>query len=182
MALIGMSLIAVSCSPSTGPSVEFKQAATTDAIKSSESPNGVLAVADAELTSLSLDPKLGFIPARGEDPVAMENGGRVPLGDDKIAEVFIAPYPPEWNTDLHLYLLDKDDFKPVEGVDVDLNYEMVWMDHGIDSQIGTKVDDGHYLLPLSFLMYGDWQVDVRMDFGDEGKKHLQFVVKFDPQG
>ena len=112
--------------------------------------------------------------------VALENGGRVPLGEDKLAEVFLSPYPPDWNTDLHLFLLDNTEFKPIQKVDVDLEYDMVWMDHGIDAQIGTKLDEGHYLLPLSFLMYGDWNVDVRLDFLDEGKKHLQFIVKFLP--
>ena len=99
----------------------------------------------------------------------MENGGRVPLGEDKIAEVFLAPYPPDWQTDLNLFLLNREDFHPVTDVKVDLEYEMVYMDHGIDAQIGTRVADGHYVLPLSFLMYGDWMVDVTAQL-PEGKK------------
>lgn len=109
----------------------------------------------------------------------MENGGRVPLGEDKIAEVFLAPYPPDWQTDLNLFLLNREDFHPVTDVKVDLEYEMVYMDHGIDAQIGTGVADGHYVLPLSFLMYGDWMVDVTVQL-PEGKKHLRFIVKFFP--
>ena len=50
----------------------------------------------------------------------------------------------------------------------------------IDAQTGTRIADGRYLMPLSFLMYGDWQVDVRLDFAGAGKKHLRFVVKFFP--
>ncbi len=109
----------------------------------------------------------------------MENGGRVPVSDDFVAEVFVSPYPPDWNTDLHLFLLHKTDFEPVKDADVDLDYEMVWMDHGVDTQVGRKVGDGHYLLPLSFLMYGDWNIDVRMNFADQGRKHLRLVMKFD---
>ena len=109
----------------------------------------------------------------------MDNGGRVPLSEDKIAEVFLAPYPPDWQTDLHLFLLGAEDYQPVTDVEVDLKYEMVYMDHGIDAQVGTKLTDGHYVLPLSFLMYGDWLVDVTVEF-PEGKKHLRFIVKFLP--
>jgi hypothetical protein len=109
----------------------------------------------------------------------MENGGRVALGEDKIAEIFLAPYPPDWNTDLNLFLLEKETFQPVTDVDVDLEYEMVYMDHGIDAQVGTKVADGHYVLPVAFLMYGDWSVDVTVQL-PEGRKHLRFIVKFLP--
>tara|TARA_B100001971_G_scaffold207974_1_gene229002 strand:+ start:675 stop:1097 length:423 start_codon:yes stop_codon:yes gene_type:complete len=125
------------------------------------------------------DAHLGFVNSDGE-AIALENGDRVPLGDDTVAEIFLSPYPPDWNTDLHLFPLTKDYFKPVADVDVDLEYDMVYMDHGIDTQSGTKIADGRYLMPLSFLVYGDWQVDVRMESAMTGEKDLQFVVKFLP--
>jgi hypothetical protein len=152
------------CDAEAGPAVEFRSA-----------PEGALYATDGDAQS-----KLGYVPADGEDPYAMANGGRVPLGEDRIAEVFLSPYPPDWNTDLHLYLLDKDTFEPLTNVDVDLEYDMVWMNHGIDPRSGTKVGEGHYLLPLSFLMYGDWNVDIRLAFRDEAASDLQVIVKFDP--
>ncbi len=158
------SLAMLGCDAEAGPAVEFRSA-----------PEGALYATDGDAQS-----KLGYVPADGEDPYAMANGGRVPLGEDRIAEVFLSPYPPDWNTDLHLYLLDKDTFEPLTNVDVDLEYDMVWMNHGIDPRSGTKVGEGHYLLPLSFLMYGDWNVDIRLAFRDEAASDLQVIVKFDP--
>jgi hypothetical protein len=159
------------CGAATGPGVDFKLAA----VEAGETVSATASSAGNEKEPVS--PRLGFV--QKGDATAMENGGRVPLGEDKIAEVFLAPYPPDWNTDLNLFLLDKETFQPVTGVDVELEYEMVYMDHGIDALIGTKVADGHYVLPLSFLMYGDWSVDVTMEL-PEGKKHLRFIVKFFP--
>ena len=163
----------VACGSASGLSIEITPVPTNTAIVSEGTADSLVP------TEIPIPPKLGFISARGEDPVAMENGGRVPVSDDMVAEIFVSPYPPDWNTDLHLFLLRKSDFEPVKDVNVDLDYEMVWMDHGVDTQIGSKVADGHYLLPLSFLMYGDWNIDVRMNFADQGRKHLRLVMKFD---
>ena len=161
----------LACGAATGPGVEFKpavgEAGETVSVKATPGEN------EAE----PLSPRLGFVQRGGV--TAMKNGGRVPLSEDKIAEVFLAPYPPDWQTDLNLFLLDKETYQPVTDVEVDLEYEMVYMDHGIDGLPGTKVADGHYVLPLSFLMYGDWSVDVTLQL-PEGKKHLRFIVKFFP--
>jgi hypothetical protein len=160
-------LTTIACDATTGPSIEFVTAAAADSAISS--------IEESELASA----RLGFVDDDG-NAVAMENGARVPIGQDKVAEIFLSPYPPDWNTDLHLFLLDSSDFEPVQEVEVDLEYDMVWMDHGIDAQPGVKLEEGHYMMPLAFLMYGDWTVDVRLDFPEEGVKGLQFVVKFVP--
>lgn len=172
MAVLTVSLLfLVECSVNTGPSVEFKAAVSEDG-------NGLASTTSTTSGEVKpFSPRLGFV--QGREVMAIENGGRVPLGEDKTAEVFLAPYPPDWQTDLHLFLLDNENYEPVTDVDVDLTYDMVFMDHGIDAQIGTKVAEGHYILPLSFLMYGDWSVDVTLQL-PEGKKHLRFIVKFYP--
>tara|TARA_B100000315_G_scaffold220245_1_gene222744 strand:+ start:208 stop:759 length:552 start_codon:yes stop_codon:yes gene_type:complete len=159
------------CGAGAGSGVEFKPAAVE--ARETDSVTAGPLVGEAEPVSS----RLGFVQ-KGE-ATAMENGGRVALGEDKIAEIFLAPYPPDWNTDLNLFLLEKETFQPVTDVDVDLEYEMVYMDHGIDAQVGTKVADGHYVLPVAFLMYGDWSVDVTVQL-PEGRKHLRFIVKFLP--
>jgi|SaaInl7_135m_RNA_FD_contig_31_496912_length_1449_multi_9_in_0_out_0_2 hypothetical protein len=120
---------------------------------------------------------LGFVD--GDRVLKVENGGRVPVGEDKVVEVYLSPDPPDWRTDLHLFLLDKVTFEPVEDLDVVLDYDMIYMAHGILSSPGSKVADGHYLIPLDFLMYGDWNVEVRLDL-PEGPERLKFVVKFLP--
>ena len=161
---LGIALLtALACEAEAGPSVEF-----------------AFTPSEGQTAEFAAEALLGFVSAKGADPLAIENGGRVSVGDDKVVEVFLSPYPPEWNTDLHLFLLSKDDFEPVENVEVDLDYDMVFMNHGIDALSGKKIDDGHYLLPLSFVMYGDWSVDVRMDFAGEAQTDLQFIVKFKP--
>ncbi len=161
---LGIALLtALACEVEAGPSVEFD-------FTPSEGQTAVFAE----------QALLGFVAENDTDPLAIENGGRVPLGNNRIAEVFLSPYPPDWNTDLHLFILDKTDFEPVQRVEVDLDYDMIFMNHGLDGLSGMKVDDGHYLLPLSFVMYGDWSVDVRMDFAESEQTDLQFVVKFKP--
>lgn len=166
-----MILTLLGCTAVASSGVEFKPAAGADT-----APAGVPTTL-SENPADRLSPRLGFVQ-EGE-ATAMENGGRVALGKDKIAEVFLVPYPPDWQTDLNLFLLDGTTYQPISDVDVDLKYDMVYMDHGIDTQTGTKVKEGHYVLPLSFLMYGDWSVDVTVAM-PEGKKHLRFVVKFFP--
>ena len=161
----------LACGAATGPGVEFKPA-----VVGAGGAGSVKAIPSGNEAG-PLSPRLGFVQ-KGE-ATALENGGRVPLDEERIAEVFLAPYPPDWQTDLNLFLLDKETYQPVTDVEVDLKYEMVYMDHGIDAQTGTKVADGHYVLPLSFLMYGDWSVDVTLQL-PEGKKHLRFIVKFFP--
>lgn len=157
-------ILATACSPTSGASVEFVI----------PTPTGSDSVA-ARFTDT--DPQLGFV--QGEQAIALLNGGRLPLGDDKIAEVFLAPYPPDWQTDLHLFLMTTDSFDPITDVEVDLEYDMTFMNHGIAAQVGTKMGEGHYILPLSFLMYGDWNVDTRINF-PEGEQALRFIVKFNP--
>lgn len=173
-------LVIMGCGVSTtGPSIDFKPAAAVETDESADA-NQVVSVSDSaavEDTVESLSPRLGYI--RNREAIALDNGGRVPLGEDKVAEVFLSPYPPQWQTDLHLFLMNKETFDPITEVDVDLEYEMVYMDHGIDALKGTKIADGHYILPLSFLMYGDWNVDTRILL-PEGKMHLEFIVKFYP--
>ena len=168
-------LFLMGCSIETGPSVDFKPAESQpgqqEGLVSATDPIGV--------DSPKISPRLGFIQDR--EAIAMENGGRVALGEDKVVEVFLSPYPPDWQTDLHLFLMDKETFEPITDVDVDLTYDMVFMDHGIDTQVGIKLEDGHYVLPLSFLMYGDWNVDTTVQL-PEGKKHLRFIVKFQIAG
>ncbi|MDP6715049.1 MAG: hypothetical protein QF368_10530 [SAR202 cluster bacterium] len=159
LSIMALLLTAFACDATTGPSIEFVTGAAADSAISS--------IAESELASA----RLGFVDDDG-NAVAMENGARVPIGQDKVAEIFLSPYPPDWNTDLHLFLLDSSDFEPVQEVEVDLEYDMVWMDHGIDAQPGVKLEDGHYMMPLAFLMYGDWTVDVRLDFPGEGVKGL----------
>ncbi|MFQ5872877.1 MAG: hypothetical protein ACE5JL_03625 [Dehalococcoidia bacterium] len=166
-----LSLLLLGCGVDTGPSVEFLPAAQEDG---GTIPAKVNATGNEAKPP---SPRLGFV--QGREATAMENGGRVPLGEDKVAEIFLSPYPPDWQTDLHLFLLDSVNYEPITDVDVDLIYDMVFMDHGIDAQIGTKVADGHFVLPLAFLMYGDWSVDVTLSL-PEGKKHLRFIVKFYP--
>ncbi len=169
-------LLALGCNSTGGPSIELRPEAPSNTVSAN---SGADADGTGAAGTIESSAQLGFVGANGQ-AIALENGGRVPLGEDTVAEVFLSPYPPDWNTDLHLFLLSKDDFTPVTNVDVDLKYDMVFMDHGIDSQTGVKIAEGRYLMPLSFLMYGDWQVDVRMDSAATGKKHPQFVVKFLP--
>ncbi len=172
--LLLLTLVLTACTGATGPSVEFKPASELS------QENATIEVEDPALDGLDrAEPGssyLGFVYTKGE-AVEMSNGGRVPLGEDKVMEVFLSPYPPDWQTDLHLFLLDKETFQSVEDVDVELVYDMVFMNHGIDAARGTKIGNGHYVLPLTFLMYGDWQVDTTVLL-PEGEKHLRFIVKF----
>ncbi len=171
MLMLSTTLVLIGCGAGTGPSVEFKSATP----QSQQNVSVEVSPIGEDIDPISA--QLGFV--QNGEAVAIRNGGRVPLSEDKTAEVFLAPYPPDWQTDLLLFLLNNEDYQPVTDVEVDLIYDMVFMDHGIDAQIGQKLGDGHYVLPLAFLMYGDWSVDVTVQL-PKGKKHLLFIVKFFP--
>ena len=191
-AALAVALAVSSCGVETGDGTEFveKDAAFGDATDpDAEEEVSVLGGALEEVREAEIvdsEPRendarffrgLGFV--EGEQMLKIDNGSRVPVGEDKLVEVFLSPNPPDWRTDLHLFLLDKETFEPIEDLDVLLDYDMIFMNHGTLSSLGSKVADGHYLIPLDFLMYGDWNVEVRLDL-PEGMERLKFVVKFLP--
>jgi hypothetical protein len=92
--------------------------------------------------------------------VPIANGASVPIVDDIVAEVFVSPYPPGIRADLDLYLLHGRDGEPITDAKVELISEMVFMDHGSYALSGKSVGEGHYVMPLNFLMYGEWVMEI----------------------
>lgn len=98
--------------------------------------------------------------------VPASNGTTVSVVDDIAAEIFVSPYPPGLRTDLDLYLLQGIDGTPVTDATVELVSDMVFMDHGSFALPGKSIGEGHYVLPLNFLMYGEWHVEFNIVTAD----------------
>lgn len=91
----------------------------------------------------------------------------MPLGDGEVMEVFLVPYPPEVETELHLFLMKEGTYEPVTNVIVHMVYEMVDMDHGdAGKQFGRQVREGEYAFNLRFLMYGSYTVSATISWPD----------------
>lgn len=90
-----------------------------------------------------------------ERTIPLRNGAKVFLGDDLAVEVFVDPYPPTTlRASLDLYLTRAG--VPVTAAEVAIDYEMLYMGHGLLKAQGKNLRDGHYLASLEYLMYGAW--------------------------
>lgn len=97
-----------------------------------------------------------------EDGVSrpLGNGGRMAIQGGGTMEVFIAPYPPSPESELHLYFTRGPTDEPVTDATVALRAEMQFMDHGVITVSAEPREPGHYVGPLPLGMYGEWLVDV----------------------
>ena len=122
-----------------------------------------------------VSPALGILPGDGSIRW-MENGGRVPLGDGEAMEVFLVPYPPEVQTELHLFVMKEGSYEPVTNVIVPMEYQMVDMDHGDSGkQFGRQVRAGEYVFNLLFFMDGSYTVSVTISWPDRQQLKQQNI-------
>ncbi len=110
---------------------------------------------------------------------ALENGGSVTLADGVVAEVFLTPFPAGRRTNLYFYLIQDGGDLTMGNPKVEAEYSMTQMGHGTYKQAGLKLQDGRYLLPLNFLMSGEWAIDLRLGWTDR-TSHLRLVTTVAP--
>ncbi|MBI2304362.1 MAG: hypothetical protein HYU86_06405 [Chloroflexi bacterium] len=113
-------------------------------------------------------PVLGVETKDGVIPI--QNGQRLAIEDGLFAEVFVVPFPPSPQTDVHLFLLRGE--TAVEDAKILITYDMTDMDHGtLDRVLAREVESGHYAAPLDMLMWGDWVAEAAI-------RHREFDANF----
>ncbi len=100
---------------------------------------------------------------QGEQPRPITNGQAIAVGEVTV-EVFVAPYPPQREGSIDIYVRDRATGKPVEGNAVRIAFDM-YMPHG---NIGADVlptGGGHFLVPYKLVMPGEWRADIAITRG-----------------
>ena len=92
-------------------------------------------------------------------PAPYASGDNLPIAGDLEAQISIAPGAARFDRELTLRLLHSDD-ESVAGAAVVAAGHMRYMDHGAFRQAASPSDNGEYVLPLSFAMRGEWQIDL----------------------
>lgn len=107
----------------------------------------------------------------------LNNGAAVPMTKEISAEIYIAPYPPRFASRIDLYLFEPRSGRPITNAEVVINYEMLYMDHGLYKLNTFDNGNGHYQASLDFDMDGEWVVDVYAGGGEQsGSVRLEIVV------
>lgn len=113
-------------------------------------------------------------------PIWIGNGDAIPVSKSLTAEMYFAPYPPAPDGVLDILLRDPRDDAPITGARVELSGEMQYMDHGVLRSIGTEgsgqgASNGHYLVPVSLIMFGEWVMKVKVS-RDEWREQFEVLV------
>lgn len=94
---IGIAILWLSlgCSPVGGPSLELlpglpSETAFAEGVNAPTGADRSTEVSENQ-TAEPVPASLGFIDEAG-NAVVLENGGRVPLGEDRVAEIFLSPF------------------------------------------------------------------------------------------
>jgi hypothetical protein len=95
--------------------------------------------------------------------VPLPNGDTITAGDLDVT-VSVSPYPPGRQANLDLGIMRNG--VPVSGANVTLEYDMKVMEHGALRLLALPGGAGHYLMPLEFIMAGDFQLKVLVDAKD----------------
>lgn len=93
----------------------------------------------------------------------LPNGDSITVGD-LVVTVTISPYPPGRQANLDLGIMQAG--VPVSGANVTLEYDMRVMEHGALRLLALPGGAGHYLMPLDFIMAGEFQLKVVVDTAD----------------
>lgn len=91
----------------------------------------------------------------------LENGGSVALADGVLAQITLTPYPAQRRTELRLSLVQEGGDREIGNIEVRAEgYYMTHMDDEIYTAPGVEVEPGSYLVPLDFVMRGDWAINL----------------------
>lgn len=152
---------------------ELPQDATTDgSAPDTEEGDGPYVAEDSidsedKRISVTLDGKTTYV----------KNGGRIILGDGRVVEVFVDPYPPStlraW---LDLYLTQ--DGEPIEDASIRIEYDMLAMVHGPFTAVAENVGGGHYLFTLDYIMFGPWDQALTISLGLDRIKFPLVLVAY----
>lgn len=113
-------------------------------------------------------------------PVWIGNGDAIAVSKSLTAEVFFAPYPPAPDGVMDILLLDPANGSPITDARVELSGEMQYMDHGVLRSVGAEgsgqsASEGHYLVPVSLIMFGEWVMTVKVS-RDDWREQFELLV------
>lgn len=126
------------------------------------SPSGAAPVIPAS-TSLQNDASDNLRLVIGGIPRTFANGDQVPLSSDVVAKINVERGDERYSRRVDLYLYHQFSSIPADDVTVQVEGEMLYMDHGTFRSIPIQADGGHYILSLPFVMPGEWQVNLRIN-------------------
>lgn len=102
------------------------------------------------------------------------NGSDVSVSGGLLATLTLSPGEDRYSRQLDVYLHDAQPSpRAIDGATVQATGRMRYMDHGTFRQMAVVAGDGHYFLPLTFPMPGEWEVELQLDGPrDHGKLTL----------
>ncbi len=96
------------------------------------------------------------------------SGDSIAVSGDVMAKVIVERGEERYSRVIDLYLYHLATSKPLDDFNVQLTGSMRYMDHGTFRSVPLQSDRGHYILPLAFVMPGEWEVD--LDIQVSGKR------------
>jgi hypothetical protein len=92
------------------------------------------------------------------DPLSIQNGDSIAVGDDLVLAVTVNPYPPT-QFDIEVdFALSTPDGTPIADADLTVVWDMLIMGHGPFQTEFENVGDGHYRAGLDLFMFGPWDL------------------------
>jgi hypothetical protein len=99
---------------------------------------------------------------QNDELVPFKNGATLRVGDLDVA-VSVSPYPPPRTANIDFGL--SRDGRPIEDANVTLSYDMRTMEHGPFTLLAIPSGPGHYVVPVTFEMDGEFYLNVAFDDG-----------------
>jgi hypothetical protein len=90
------------------------------------------------------------------------NGDEIPVVGDVMAQLTFTPGDERYGRDLDLHLYQLGNSMPIDDATVQVTGRMRYMDHGTFRQTALYLEEGHYLLPLQFIMPGEWGLELEI--------------------
>jgi hypothetical protein len=94
----------------------------------------------------------------------VKNGGQVVLGNGRVIELFVDPWPPSTlRAYLDIYL--EENGEPLEDASIGIEYDMLAMVHGPFFGSSDNIGAGHYVVTMDYIMFGPWDQAVTIRIG-----------------
>jgi hypothetical protein len=114
----------------------------------------------------------------GGIPRPFSSGSTIPIAGEIMARVVVSmPGDQRYARTIDLFLYRQNDSAPIDDARIDATAHMIYMDHGTFHPPVIHTDGGHYVLPVPFVMAGEWQLDMDIGAaGEQGMVQLAFTI------
>jgi hypothetical protein len=112
----------------------------------------------------------------GGMPRSFTSGSEVPVAGEVLARIGVsAPGDQRYARTVEVFLYRQSDAAPIDDARIAATAHMIYMDHGTFHPEVIPAGGGHYVLPVPFVMPGEWQLDMDIAAaGDHGTVELTF--------